>query len=154
MNSIDLTPFYRSSIGFDRLGSLIDSALSTDSTTSYPPYNIESLDDNRYTITLAVAGFERSELDIKVEQGVLTVHGEKAKSGDRQYLHHGIANGGFERRFGLADYVEVTGAELNNGLLTLSLEREIPEAMKPRTISINQSDLIEHQEEKENIPQS
>ena len=85
MNSLDLTPFYRSSIGFDRLGSLINSALSSDNTVSYPPYNIEVLDENRYAITLAVAGFEEAELDIKLEQGVLTIRGEKVKSKERKY---------------------------------------------------------------------
>lgn len=152
MNSIDLTPLYRNSIGFDRLASLLDSALRTDTVTSgYPPYNIEMLGENRYAITLAVAGFEQTELDIMVEKGVLTVRGKKAKEEERHYLHQGIANRAFERKFNLADYVEVTGADLNNGLLTIKLVKEIPEAMKPRTIAINQprndghnSKVIEH----------
>lgn len=146
MNTIDLTPLYRNSIGFDRLASLLDNALRTDSVTSgYPPYNIEMLGENRYAITLAVAGFDQNELELMVEKGVLTVRGKKAKEEDRNYLHQGIANRAFERKFNLADYVEVTGADLNNGLLTINLVKEIPEAMKPRTIAINQnSNVIEH----------
>lgn len=157
MNTIDLTPLYRNSIGFDRLASLLDNALRTDSVTpGYPPYNIEMLGENRYAIALAVAGFEQRELEIMVEKGVLTVRGKKAKEEERHYLHQGIANRAFERKFNLADYVEVTGADLHNGLLTISLVKEIPEAMKPRTISINQSvgsqngnNVIEHRNESE-----
>jgi len=146
MNSIDLAPLYRSSVGFDRLASLIDSALKTDTVTpSYPPYNIELFGEDRYAITLAVAGFERSELDIQVENGVLTVSGKKPGDVEHKYIYQGIANRAFERKFNLADYVEVTSAELNNGLLTISLIREIPEAMKPKSIAINQaSKVIEH----------
>jgi molecular chaperone IbpA len=153
MNTIDLTPLYRNSIGFDRLASLLDSALRTDSVApGYPPYNIEMLGENRYAITLAVAGFEQSELELTVEKGVLTVRGKKAKEEERKYLHQGIANRAFERKFNLADYVEVTGADLQNGLLTISLVKEIPEAMKPRTIAINQTrdtSVIEHRRENE-----
>jgi len=149
MNSIDLTPLYRNSIGFDRLASLLDHTLSSEPVnTTYPPYNIEVLDENRYGITLAVAGFEQNELDISVENGVLTVRGKKATEDKRNYLHQGIANRTFERKFNLADYVEVTGADLTNGLLTISLVKEIPEAMKPKTIAINQNaNVIEHQTE-------
>jgi len=141
MNSIDLTPLYRSSIGFDRLASLLDSALSSSDNSSggYPPYNIEVLEDNHYSITIAVAGFEESDLDIKVEKGVLTVRGEKSDNSERKYLHQGIANRTFERKFNLADYVEVEGAELKNGLLMVNLVKEIPDAMKARKISINGS---------------
>jgi molecular chaperone IbpA len=111
----------------------------------YPPYNIEVLEDDRYAITLAVAGFERDEIDIDVEKGVLSVRGKKADEVERNYLYHGIANRAFERKFNLADYVEVTGAKLNNGLLTIDLVKEIPEAMKPRKITINQdAQVIEH----------
>jgi len=153
MNTIDLTPLYRNSIGFDRLASLLDSALRTDSVApGYPPYNIEMLGENRYAITLAVAGFEQSELELTVEKGVLTVRGKKAKEEERKYLHQGIANRAFERKFNLADYVEVTGADLQNGLLTISLVKEIPEAMKPRTIAINQArdtSVIEHHRDNE-----
>lgn len=157
MNTIDLSPLYRNSIGFDRLASLLDSALRTDSVTpGYPPYNIEMLSENRYAITLAVAGFEQAELDLTVEKGVLTVRGKKAREEERHYLHQGIANRAFERKFNLADFVEVTGADLTNGLLRISLVKEIPEAMKPRTIAINQgvvpkntddSNVIEHDRE-------
>ncbi|WP_426415101.1 Hsp20 family protein [Aestuariirhabdus sp. LZHN29] len=149
MNAIDLTPLYRSSVGFDRLGSLINHALTAESTTSgYPPYNIEVLDENRYAITLAVAGFSQEELDIQVEKGVLSVAGNKATKDGRQYLYQGIANRTFERKFNLADYVEVTGADLSNGLLTISLKKEIPEAMKPKSIAINQDgNVLEHKGE-------
>lgn len=153
MNTIDLSPLYRSSIGFDRLGSLLDTALRAEQASSgYPPYNIEASGEDRYGITLAVAGFEQDELDIQVEKGVLTVRGKKANEGkeERRYLHQGIATRSFERKFNLADHVEVTGAHLTNGLLTIDLVREIPEAMKPKNIAINQSgnqsgNVIEHQ---------
>lgn len=150
MNSIDLTPLYRSSIGYDRLGSLIDNALrGSDHSTGYPPYNIEVLDDNHYAITLAVAGFNKDELDISVENNVLTIRGEKTKvkeeDNNRNFLHLGIANRAFERKFNLAEYVEVTSADLNNGLLCVNLLREIPEAMKPKSIAINQpGKVLEH----------
>lgn len=148
MNSIDLSPFYRSSIGYDRVGALIDNALrGADTTTGYPPYNIEVLDENHYAITLAVAGFDREALDITLENSVLTVKGSKGKSSEsRGYLHQGIADRAFERRFNLAEFVEVTEAKLSNGLLTVSLRREIPEAMKPRSISISEGErsVLEH----------
>ena len=149
MNAIDLTPLYRSSVGFDRLGSLINHALTTESTTSgYPPYNIEVLEENRYAVTLAVAGFSQEELDIQVEKGVLTVRGDKHAKEERNYLYQGIANRTFERKFNLADYIEVTGADLSNGLLTISLLKEIPEAMKPKSIAINQDgNVLEHKAE-------
>ena len=150
MNSIDLSPLYRSSIGFDGLASLLDRTLNSDSVTpSYPPYNIEVLDENRYSITLAVAGFEQSELDIQVEKGTLTVRGKKQDEAERKFIYQGIAHRAFERKFSLADHVEVTGAGLNNGLLTIKLVKEIPEAMKPKRIKINdaaddQTKVIEH----------
>jgi len=137
MNTIDLTPLYRSSIGFDRLGSLLDNALRSEQSAGYPPYDIEVLEENKYAISLAVAGFDRSELTIQVERGVLTVRGRKEKSAnERQFLHQGIATRAFERKFNLADHVEVVGADLNNGLLEISLKREIPEEMKVREITI------------------
>jgi molecular chaperone IbpA len=149
MNTIDLTPLYRSSIGFDRLGTLLDTALRAEQASAgYPPYNIEVNDENRYSITLAVAGFEQNELDIQVEKGVLTVRGRKSNDTkeERKYLYQGIATRTFERKFNLADHVEVKNAQLNNGLLTISLVREVPEAMKPRTIAINSNgSVIEHQ---------
>ncbi len=146
MNSIDLTPLYRTSIGFDRLASLLDNTLNTDAVApGYPPYNIEMLDENRYAITLAVAGFDQSELDIQVEKGVLSVRGQKTTEENRKYLHQGIANRAFERKFNLADYIEVTGADLKKGLLTINLVKEIPEAMKPKSIAIRATDsVLEH----------
>ncbi len=138
MNAIDLTPLYRNSIGYDRFANLLNTALSGDNNSSgYPPYNIETLGDNRYVITLAVAGFEENDLNISVEKGVLSVRGKKDKDDTRQYLHQGIAYRSFERKFNLADYVEVTDANMKNGLLNVQLKKEIPEAMKARTISIN-----------------
>ena len=139
MNALDLTPLYRNSIGFDRLASLLNNANRSDATSAgYPPYNIEVLEEDKYAITLAIAGFDQSEVAISTEKGVLTIRGEKLKTEQKNYLHQGIANRTFERKFNLADHVEVTQAELENGLLTISLKREIPEAMKPKTIAINQ----------------
>lgn len=139
MNTIDLSPLYRNSIGFDRMASLLDHAMRAEPTNpGYPPYNIEVLEENRYSISLAIAGFAESDLDITVEKGVLTVRGKKVDDVERKYLHQGIANRAFERKFNLADHIEVTGADLSNGLLSISLVKEIPEAMKPRTIAINQ----------------
>lgn len=146
MNAIDLSPLYRSTIGFDRLANLLDSTFSGDSSqTSYPPYDIEKLEENRYAISLAVAGFEESELDIVVEKGVLVVSGKKAEEEKRQFLHHGIAHRAFERKFNLADFVEVIGANLKNGLLTIELQKTVPEELKPRKIAIGtQAKAIEH----------
>ena len=152
MNTIDLTPLYRSSIGFDRMGSLLDNALrSQKAGVGFPPYDIEATGEDRYAITLAVAGFEESELDIQVEKGVLCVSGKKADEGEeKSYLYRGIANRSFERKFNLADHIEVRGADLKNGLLTISLLKEIPEAMKPRTIAIKATDAtLEYQEKAE-----
>lgn len=152
MTTIDLTPLYRSSVGFDRLASLLDTAMRSDHPTAgYPPYDIEVLEEDCYAITLAVAGFERSELDIQVERGVLTVRGRKEpRSEQGKYLYQGIANRAFERKFNLADYVEVTGAEMTNGLLKISLKKIIPEAMKPRSIEIGEpTPAIEHGSEED-----
>lgn len=151
MNAIDFTPLYRNSIGFDRLESLLNNALHTDSVKSaYPSYNIEMLKDDHYAISLAVAGFEQGDLEISVEKSVLSVNGKKNDDTERKFLYQGIANGTFERKFNLADHVEVTGAELKNGLLTIWLVKEIPEAMKPRKISISQeSQVIEHKAKKD-----
>ena len=139
MNSIDLSPLYRNSVGYDRMASLLDNALrSQKAGVGFPPYDIETTGEDRYSITLAVAGFEESELELQVENGVLTVSGKKAdETEEKSYLYRGIANRSFERKFNLADYIEVQGAELKNGLLSIQLVKEIPEAMKPRTISIN-----------------
>ena len=139
MNRIDLTPLYRSSVGYDRFGSLIDAAFQTEKTSAgYPPYNIEAFEENNYAITLAVAGFKQSELDIQVENGVLTVRGKKeATDSSGNYLHQGIATRSFERKFNLADHIEVVNADLQDGLLTVALVKEVPEAMKPKSIAIN-----------------
>ena len=153
MKTIDLTPLYRSTIGYDRLASLLDSAFRTDTTASgYPPYDIGVVDDNRYAITLAVAGFAEDELEINVERGVLTIRGEKASEDkEHQYLYQGIAARAFERKFNLAEHVEVTAAKLENGLLKIDLVREVPEAMKPKRIAINSDTAaIEHKLEKAN----
>ncbi len=142
MATIDLSPLYRSSIGFDRMARLLDSAMRADSNAAggYPPYNIEVIGDNRYAITLAVAGFADDELSIEVENGILKVQGRKEEDNkERQYLHKGIGFRSFERKFNLADHVEVKGAKMENGLLTIGLEKIIPEAMKPKKITIGKS---------------
>lgn len=139
MNALDLTPLYRSTVGFDRVASLLDSAMrGNQSSAGYPPYNIEIIGENAYSITIAVAGFTESELNIQVENGTLTISGKKEESTEgHKFLYQGIATRSFERKFNLADYIKVGGAELINGLLTVNLIQEIPEAMKPRTISIS-----------------
>jgi molecular chaperone IbpA len=136
MRTLDLTPLYRSAIGFDRLASIIDSASRNDQ-PAFPPYNVELISENEYRITMAVAGFSFDELKIDTEQGSITISGEKAQSENTtQYLYQGIAARNFERRFQLADHVKVVKANMENGLLHVYLVREIPEAMKPRTIEI------------------
>ena len=136
MRTIDFSPLYRSVVGFDRLADLLDSA-TTESATGYPPYNIERTDENAYRVEIAVAGFKPEELDIQVKENRLTVTGRKAANGDtRHYLHRGLAERNFERRFQLADYVVVTEAALADGLLSISLRRELPEALKPRRVDI------------------
>ncbi|WP_029076757.1 Hsp20 family protein [Kaistia adipata] len=139
MRTFDLSPLYRSTVGFDRLFSLLDQASGVEAgVPGYPPYNIERTGENAYRITMAVAGFNDSELSIESRENTLTVKGEKkAEDGkDAEVLYRGIAARSFERRFQLADHVEVKGARLENGLLHVELVREIPEAMKPRTITI------------------
>jgi molecular chaperone IbpA len=138
MRQFDLSPLYRSTIGFDRIGSLLDTLSSFENEApSYPPYNIERVSENGYRISMAVAGFSESDLDIEVKENTLTIRGEKrAEEQNSTFLHRGIAARSFERRFQLADYVMVKGASLENGLLHVDLVRELPEAMKPRTIEI------------------
>jgi len=140
MRSFDLAPLYRSTVGFDRLFSLLDQVGGLDgSAPTYPPYNIERLDENAYRVTVAVAGFTESDLTLEVKENTLTIRGEKqVKDGEKagEVLYQGIAARAFERRFQLADHVQVTGANLENGLLHVDLKREIPEAMKPRQIPI------------------
>ena len=140
MRTFDLAPLYRSTVGFDRLFSMLDNVAGFDGgTQGYPPYNIERTGENAYRITVAVAGFTEPELSIEVKEGTLTIRGEKkAKDSEKssEVLYQGIAARAFERRFQLADHVEVRGAALENGLLHVDLVREIPEAMKPRMIQI------------------
>lgn len=146
MRTIDFSPLYRSVVGFDRLASLLENA-SVDAAAGYPPYNIERTDENAYRVEIAVAGFRAEELNIEVKENLLTVQGRKAANDDqRRFLHRGLAERNFERRFQLADYVAVTEAKLADGLLSISLKRELPEALKPRQIEISTSakaDLIE-----------
>jgi molecular chaperone IbpA len=141
MLNYDLAPFYRSTVGFDRLFSLLDKVAGGDQNVpTYPPYNIERTDENAYRITLAVAGFGEHELSVETREGTLTVRGSKetvAKGdGKREVIYQGIAARAFERRFQLADHVVVTGASSENGLLHIDLVREVPEAQKPRTVAI------------------
>ena len=138
MRHFDLTPLYRSTIGFDRLDSLLDTLASFEGEVpSYPPYNIERVGENEYRISMAVAGFGDRDLAIEVKENTLSIHGEKrVEQEDTTFLHRGIASRSFERRFQLADHVVVKGASLENGLLHVDLVRELPEAMKPRTIAI------------------
>lgn len=137
MRHFDFTPFQRSTIGFDRLFQLLDGAQGLDAETTYPPYNIERLSENNYQITMAVAGFTESELKLEVKDTVLSIRGEKAQDDkEREYLHRGIAARSFERRFQLADHVEVKSADLRDGLLHIELHRNVPERLKPRTIPI------------------
>ena len=138
MRHFDLAPLYRNTVGFDRLFSMLDQLVSVDTTASYPPYNIERTGENAYRISIAVAGFADADLAIEVKENTLTVRGEKQeKAGEKgEVLYQGIAARAFERRFQLADYVQVSGAQLLNGLLHVDLVREIPEAKKPRQIPI------------------
>jgi molecular chaperone IbpA len=137
MRRYDLSPLFRSTIGFDHLASILEQFAPVDSDNGFPPYNIERVAEHNYRITMAVAGFSTDDLNIEVKESVLSVRGEKRpEAKDREYLHRGIAARNFERRFRLADYVEVMGATLENGFLHIDLKREIPEAMKPRTIKI------------------
>ncbi|MEO1249615.1 MAG: Hsp20 family protein [Pseudomonadota bacterium] len=143
MRHIDLSPLYRSTVGFDRMFSMLDQMTAPENGNSYPPYNIEKTGENAYRITMAVAGFAEDDLTVQVKEGVLSVRAEKSDSNSKQdgeVLYRGIAERSFERRFQLADHVEVRGADLENGLLHIDLVREIPEAMKPRTISIGNGD--------------
>ncbi len=146
MNTFDLSPLYRTAIGFDRLADMLTNASRVDS-NGYPPYNVESLGEDRYRITMAVAGFSEDELDITSEQNTLTISGSKNEerddNDDREFLYRGIATRSFERRFQLADHVKVSGASLENGLLHIDMVRELPERMKPRKIEIGAGRLLE-----------
>lgn len=138
MRTFDLSPLFRSTVGFDRISRVFDNAFQQDATTSYPPYNIVKTGDDSYLISMAVAGFGEDDLEIVANENTLTVKGNarKDEGEETSYLYRGIAGRAFERRFQLADYIKVSGARLENGLLHIELAREVPEALKPRTIEI------------------
>jgi molecular chaperone IbpA len=138
-SAFDLSPYRRTTVGFDRLFDFLENASRQDQADNYPPFDIEKLSDDRYRITLAVAGFRPEEIDVTARQNLLVVTGRRSenRSKDGNYLHMGIATRAFERRFELADFVQVEDAQMQDGLLSISLLREIPEAMKPRKIAIN-----------------
>ncbi|MBY6157529.1 MAG: Hsp20 family protein [Pseudomonadota bacterium] len=141
MRNFDLAPLYRSTVGFDQLANMMDRVLSNEvAQPTYPPYNIEKLDQDAYRITIAVAGFTDADLAIEVKEHALIVSAKKADEDKRSYLHRGIATRAFERRFHLADHVKVTGATHADGLLHIDLVREVPEALKPRRIEITKTD--------------
>ncbi|WP_018699583.1 Hsp20 family protein [Amorphus coralli] len=151
MRHYDLSPLYRSTVGFDRLFSMLDQVGAPDAGSTYPPYNIERTAENDYRITMAVAGFANDDLSIEVRENTLTVKGEKLAESEenKDILYRGIASRAFERRFQLADHVVVNGASLENGLLHVELKREIPEAKKPRQIEIQASSAKQKQIEAE-----
>ncbi|WP_337841209.1 Hsp20 family protein [Rheinheimera sp.] len=138
MSNLDFSPFYRSFIGFDHLANLMDAAVRNEKQPAYPPYNIEVTGEDQYRITMAIAGFGEDELSIETEHNTLLVKGQRAdKTEGRRFLHQGIAERNFERKFQLSDYIKVTGASVANGLLHIELVREVPEALKPRKIAIS-----------------
>lgn len=145
MRSFDFAPLYRATVGFDQIADLMDRVLTTEgSQPSYPPYNIEKLDDDAYRISIAVAGFSDADLGVEVRENALIVSARKAdENQERSYLHRGIATRAFERRFHLADHVHVTGAAHADGMLHIDLKREVPEALKPRQIEITSTKQIE-----------
>jgi molecular chaperone IbpA len=134
--NLDLTPYRRSTVGFDRLFDLLESSIPGQLDDKYPPFDLVREGDDRYRITLAVAGFRPDEIEVTAQQNMLIVAGRRNEEDDRRYIHRGISGRAFERRFGLADYVQVKGAELRDGMLSIDLVREIPEEMKPRRIEI------------------
>ncbi|MEO8837793.1 MAG: Hsp20 family protein [Herbaspirillum sp.] len=149
MRTYDFSPLYRSAIGFDRLAQLFDDAQRAETQTSYPPYNIELVSEDKYSITMAVAGFSRSEIEVEVEGDSLKIAGRKPTDGATPtYLHRGIAARDFEHSFKLADHVKVTSAKLDNGLLSIELVREIPEAFLPRKIVIDGGENVQALERK------
>lgn len=146
MNRLDFTPYRRTTVGFDRLFDLLERQARANAGDNYPPFNIERKGEDSYRITLAVAGFKAEDIDITAQQNLLTVKGQKPEQSEHEYLHVGIANRGFERRFELADFVRGEAADLADGLLTIDLLREVPEAMKPKKVLIgaqNQLKVIE-----------
>lgn len=142
--STDFGPLYRSFIGFDHLAGLIDKASRAEKQSTYPPYNIELIAEDKYRITMAIAGFTEEELNIESKESTLVITGTKpnTKDSERSFIHQGIAERNFERKFQLGDHVKILDAHLENGLLHVDLEREIPEALKPRKIAINKKPLI------------
>ena len=144
MNRFDFTPYRRSTVGFDRLFDLLENNVRNNAGDNYPPFNIERRGDDEYRITLAVAGFRAGDLDITAQQNLLVIQGKKRPENTQgELLHVGIANRGFERRFELADYVRVDNADLADGLLTIDLVREVPEAMKPKKIHVGGQPSLE-----------
>ncbi|MBA5764156.1 Hsp20 family protein [Vibrio sp. 404] len=143
MRTVDFTPLYRSAIGFDRLFDMMEASSAKNTSGGYPPYNIEQKDEHNFRITMAVAGFAEEQLDLTQKENMLIVKGERKVEEGRTYVYQGIAERDFERKFQLADYVKVVGASMENGLLHIDLEREIPEAMQPRKIAINGNNLLE-----------
>ena len=137
MRNYDLTPLWRSTVGFDRMLDLLDNSMRYAGEDNYPPYNIERSGEDQYRISLALAGFTPEDIAITAEQNVLTVEGRRSEKGDHQYLYQGISARPFRRQFNLADYVQVKGASFDSGVLKIELIREVPEAMKPRRIEIN-----------------
>ena len=142
-SAYDFAPFRRSTVGFDRLFDLLESSASGQTQDNYPPFDLVSVDDNTFRISLAVAGFAQNEIDITAQQNQLVVTGKKQDDDGANYIHRGIANRAFERRFGLADHIKVTGAALKDGLLSIELVREIPESMKARKIEIGGGDQMQ-----------
>ena len=137
MRTVDFSPLYRSVVGFDRMATLLEAAAKAENLSGYPPYNIENVGDNAYRVDVAVAGFRPDELSVDLKENVLVVSGRKAANDEgKRYLHRGLAERNFERRFQLADYVLVSDAKLADGLLSISLKRELPESLKPRRIEI------------------
>ncbi|NAX22884.1 Hsp20 family protein [Vibrio sp. V39_P1S14PM300] len=143
MRNVDFSPLYRNAIGFDRLFNLMEANTTKSSSGGYPPYNIEQKDEHNYRITMAVAGFSEQQLDLTQNENMLIVKGERNAEEGKNYVYQGIAERDFERKFQLADYVKVTGASMENGLLHIDLVREIPEAMQPRKITIG-NQLLEN----------
>ena len=143
MRTVDFTPLYRNAIGFDRLFNMMEANTSKNTSGGYPPYNIQQEDENNYRITMAVAGFADDQLDLTQKENTLIVKGERKAEAEKTFVYQGIAERDFERKFQLADYVKVVGASMENGLLHIDLEREIPEAMQPRKIAINGNSLLE-----------
>ena len=157
MRNIDLSPFRRSTVGFDRLFDLLEGGTPSQIGDNYPPFDLVQEGEDRYRITLAVAGFRPDEIDVTAQQNLLIVSGRRKEEGESRYIHRGIAARPFERRFGLADYVQVKSAELRDGILSIELAREIPEEMKPRRIEIGGGDTarrIEDQGENDNVSES